>query len=153
MGVERLALCRNPPDCGRSPKSPLAEEGTRLVKRPSPHPRGQTNMLILPPGCLAPYDLRQAGGKWGQWFVAQWRIARKEDWRFFDSVIEWGQAQLAVLLYPNVAVAVMNRSEFLLTWNCEHLANAGMRSNIEAACRELGYEAVIICTPEELTEV
>jgi hypothetical protein len=27
-----------------------------------------------------------------------------------------------------------------------------MRSKIEATCRELGYEAVVICTPEELME-
>lgn len=53
----------------------------------------------------------------------------------------------------HVAVAVVNGIEYLLTWNYKHLANAGMRSKIEAACRGLGYEAVIICTPEELMEV
>jgi hypothetical protein len=52
----------------------------------------------------------------------------------------------------HVAVAVVNGIEYLLTWNYKHLANAGMRSKIEATCRELGYEAVIICTPEELME-
>ncbi len=53
----------------------------------------------------------------------------------------------------HVAIAVVNGIEYLLTWNYKHLANAGMRSKIEATCRELGYEVVIICTPEELTEV
>jgi predicted nucleic acid-binding protein len=53
----------------------------------------------------------------------------------------------------HVAVAVANGIEYLLTWNYKHLANASMRSKIEAACRELGYEATIICTPEELMEV
>ena len=53
----------------------------------------------------------------------------------------------------HVAVAVVNGIEFLLTWNYKHLANASMRSKIEATCRELGYEAAIICTPEELMEV
>lgn len=53
----------------------------------------------------------------------------------------------------HVAVAVVNGIEYLLTWNYKHLANAGMRSKIEATCRELGYEAVTICTPEELMEV
>jgi hypothetical protein len=38
-----------------------------------------------------------------------------------------------------VAVAVVNGIEYLLTWNYEHLANAGMRSKIEATCRGLGY--------------
>ena len=53
----------------------------------------------------------------------------------------------------HVAVAVVDDIEYLLTWNYKHLANAGMRSKIEATCRELGYEAVVICTPEELMEV
>ena len=53
----------------------------------------------------------------------------------------------------HVAVAVVNGIEYLLTWNYKHLANAGMRSKIETTCRELGYEAVVICTPEELMEV
>ena len=53
----------------------------------------------------------------------------------------------------HVAVAVVNGIEYLLTWNYKHLANASMRSKIEATCRELGYVAAIICTPEELMEV
>jgi hypothetical protein len=53
----------------------------------------------------------------------------------------------------HVAVAVVNGVEYLLTWSYRHLANAAMRSKIEAACREAGYEPVVICTPEELTEV
>jgi hypothetical protein len=53
----------------------------------------------------------------------------------------------------HVAIAVVNGVEYLLTWNYKHLANAGMRSKIEMTCRELGYEAAIICTPEELMEV
>jgi predicted nucleic acid-binding protein len=52
----------------------------------------------------------------------------------------------------HVAVAVVNGIEYLLTWNYKHLANAGMRSRIEAACHKLGYEPTIICTPEELME-
>lgn len=53
----------------------------------------------------------------------------------------------------HVAVAVVNGIEYLLTWNYKHLANASMRSKIETTCREFGYEAAIICTPEELMEV
>ena len=53
----------------------------------------------------------------------------------------------------HVATAVVNGIEYLLTWNYKHLANAGMRGKIEATCRDLGYEAVVICTPEELMEV
>jgi predicted nucleic acid-binding protein len=53
----------------------------------------------------------------------------------------------------HLAIAVTNGVEYLLTWNCKHLANAAMRTKIEEVCRSAGYEPVIICTPEELLEV
>lgn len=53
----------------------------------------------------------------------------------------------------HLAIAVTNGVEYLLTWNCKHLANATMRTKIDDACRSIGYEPVIICTPEELMEV
>jgi len=53
----------------------------------------------------------------------------------------------------HLAIAVTNGVEYLLTWNCKHLANATMRTKIEDVCRSAEYEPVIICTPEELLEV
>jgi len=53
----------------------------------------------------------------------------------------------------HLAIAVTNGVEYLLTWNCRHLANALMRTKIEEVCRSLGYDPVVICTPEELLEV
>ena len=53
----------------------------------------------------------------------------------------------------HVAIAAMNSIEYLLTWNCAHLANASMRSKIEQTCRDSGHEPPIICTPYELMEV
>ena len=52
----------------------------------------------------------------------------------------------------HIAIAVTNRADYLLTWNCKHLANAALRSRIERVCRAHGYEPVVICTPEELLE-
>jgi predicted nucleic acid-binding protein len=52
----------------------------------------------------------------------------------------------------HVAIATVNGMEYLLTWNCTHIANAHTRPKIEATCRALGYEPPIICTPQELTE-
>ena len=49
----------------------------------------------------------------------------------------------------HVAIAAVNGIEYLLTWNCTHIANAHTRPKIEAT---LGYEPPIICTPQELTE-
>lgn len=50
----------------------------------------------------------------------------------------------------HVALAVSHGMDYLLTWNCSHLANAELRPRIEAVCRELGYKAVVLCTPVEL---
>ena len=52
----------------------------------------------------------------------------------------------------HIAVAVVNGMDYLLTWNCAHIANAAMRHKIEAVCRSMGYEVPVICTPEELME-
>ncbi|MCX7096662.1 MAG: type II toxin-antitoxin system VapC family toxin [Methylococcales bacterium] len=52
----------------------------------------------------------------------------------------------------HIAVAAVHGIEYLLTWNCTHIANASMRPKIESLCREFGYEPPIICTPQELME-
>ena len=52
----------------------------------------------------------------------------------------------------HIAVAVVNGMDYLITWNCKHIANARMRDKIEQVCRANGYKPVIICTPEELLE-
>ena len=50
----------------------------------------------------------------------------------------------------HIAVTCVHGVEYLLTWNCAHLANARLRSRIEQVCRDAGYIPPIICTPEEL---
>jgi len=52
----------------------------------------------------------------------------------------------------HIAVAAVNRVDYLLTWNCTHIANAAVRGKIEQACRAAGLQAPAICTPEELME-
>jgi hypothetical protein len=52
----------------------------------------------------------------------------------------------------HIAVAAVHGIDYLLTWNCRHIANATMRQRIELECAEAGYQAPIICTPEELME-
>ncbi|MEN8215120.1 MAG: hypothetical protein ABFS56_01830 [Pseudomonadota bacterium] len=53
----------------------------------------------------------------------------------------------------HIAVATIAGMDYLLTWNCTHIANATIRPKIEALCREFGYEPPTICTPQELGEV
>lgn len=52
----------------------------------------------------------------------------------------------------HIAIAVTNGVDYLVTWNCRHIANATMRSRIESVCRAAGFEPAIICTPDELME-
>ncbi len=52
----------------------------------------------------------------------------------------------------HVAVAAVHGMNYLLTWNCKHIANASMRPKVEAVCRRHGYEPPVICTPQELME-
>ncbi len=51
----------------------------------------------------------------------------------------------------HIAVTAVHGVEYLLTWNCKHIANATMRQAIERVCRGAGYEPPVICTPEELS--
>ena len=51
----------------------------------------------------------------------------------------------------HIATAAVHRVNYLLTWNCTHIANAVKRPQIERICRELGFEPPVLCTPEELT--
>jgi hypothetical protein len=53
----------------------------------------------------------------------------------------------------HVAVAAVSGMDYLLTWNCKHIANATTREGIAAVIRQLGYKPVVLCTPEELMGV
>ena len=50
----------------------------------------------------------------------------------------------------HIAIATIHGMDYLLTWNCTHIANAVLRPRIEVICRQNGYEPPVICTPEEL---
>lgn len=50
----------------------------------------------------------------------------------------------------HIAIAAAHGIDFLVTWNCTHIANAEMAAKIAAVCREYGLECPVICTPEEL---
>lgn len=50
----------------------------------------------------------------------------------------------------HIAIAAVHGMDYLLSWNYKHIANAAMRSRIEATCRSHGVEPPTICTPIEL---
>ena len=50
----------------------------------------------------------------------------------------------------HVAIAAVHGMDFLVTWNCVHIANAVIAKALLKICRQHGCECPIICTPEEL---
>ena len=52
----------------------------------------------------------------------------------------------------HIGVASVHGMDYLVSWNCTHIANATMRGRIEAICRDAGFEPPVICTPLELVK-
>ena len=50
----------------------------------------------------------------------------------------------------HIAIATVHGMEYLMTWNCVHLANATIAKAVARICRQEGFEGPVICTPEEL---
>lgn len=50
----------------------------------------------------------------------------------------------------HLALATVSEMDFLLTWNCRHLANAELSGPAARFLRAKGYEPPVVCTPEEL---
>lgn len=53
----------------------------------------------------------------------------------------------------HLGISATNGIDYLLTWNCRHLANASLRRKIMDVCHANGLEPPTICTPLELMEV
>lgn len=70
-----------------------------------------------------------------------------------DALVRGGALPPAALVDAfHIALAAGHRMDYLLTWNCKHIANATMRGTIEVICRSAGVEPPVICTPEELAK-
>jgi hypothetical protein len=50
----------------------------------------------------------------------------------------------------HLSVATLYGCEYLLTWNCRHLANAEIQRPARVAANKMGWDIPIVCTPEEL---
>lgn len=112
--------------------------------------------------CVSQLVLTEAGG--GDPEAAQDRLAVLRHLTYLETTpaaLELAKALVGANAVPgkaaddalHIGVAATQRVNYLLTWNCRHLANATMRPWIEAVCAQHGVKAPIICTPEELMEV
>jgi len=50
----------------------------------------------------------------------------------------------------HIAVATVYGVDYLLTWNCRHIANPEIQRGIAAYLEQIGLFLPFICTPEEL---
>ena len=50
----------------------------------------------------------------------------------------------------HIAVATVHAVDYLLTWNCRHIANPEIQRGIAAYLEQVGLFLPFICTPEEL---
>lgn len=50
----------------------------------------------------------------------------------------------------HIAAATIHRLDYLLTWNCKHIANAQIQRKLAEICLDFGYRLPTICTPYEL---
>lgn len=50
----------------------------------------------------------------------------------------------------HIAIAAVHGIEYLVTWNCKHIANAVILPLVYEVCRSSGYEPPLVCTPYEL---
>lgn len=71
--------------------------------------------------------------------------------RIADQILTLGvlppKAQVEAL---HIATVAHHRVQYLLTWNCKHIANAKILPHIHGLLMRLGIPIPIICTPEEL---
>jgi hypothetical protein len=76
-----------------------------------------------------------------------------------SETVEWIAAELErlALLPPkasadafHIGYASAHRVDYLLTWNCRHIANAERLPAIQKFLADNGHHVPVVCTPEEL---
>ena len=50
----------------------------------------------------------------------------------------------------HIAIAAVHSVEYLLTWNCSHIANAELLPRVTTLVEDAGFNMPFVCTPEEL---
>lgn len=99
----------------------------------------------------------------GDLAIAAQRLNLLESLIFLDlteEAIELAQAFLQQSNLPSkasndalhMALATVYGLDYLLTWNCKHMANAQIQRKLSQISSELGYKLTFVCTPYEFME-
>ena len=108
---------------------------------------------------ISQFVLDEAGA--GDAEAAQERLAILKPLPLLDiseAVLELASAILQSGIIPtkaardaaHIAISAVHGIDFLLTWNCAHIANAQIVKKVQAICTQHGLPCPLICTPEEL---
>src|SRR5882724_5776142 len=80
--------------------------------------------------------------------------------RFCKEIEALAQQYFAALDIPekakidafHLAVAAWHRMDYVLSWNCKHIASGRVQKMLQNTNARLGVYTPIVCTPEELME-
>lgn len=111
--------------------------------------------------CISQFVLDEAGA--GDAEAARERLEMLKPLSLLDitqSVLQLASALLQAGVIPDkaardaahIAVSAVHGIEYLMTWNCAHIANAMIVKTVQAICVQNGFSCPVICTPEELME-
>ena len=111
--------------------------------------------------CISQFVLDEAGA--GDPQAAQERLDVLKPFPLLDvtdAVFQLAAALLQSGIIPqkaardaaHIAVSAVHCMDFLMTWNCAHIANAAISKTVQAICIQNGFACPVICTPEELME-
>ena len=75
-----------------------------------------------------------------------------------DPVLQLASALLQSGIFPekaardaaHIAISAVHGMDYLMTWNCAHIANAMIIKKVQGICVQNGFSCPVICTPEEL---
>ena len=76
-----------------------------------------------------------------------------------DRLAEMGADLISLFRLPpkaytdasHLGLAILHRMDYLLTWNCTHLANAVLQKELLEYCQYHQLHVPIVCTPHTLT--
>jgi len=111
--------------------------------------------------CISQFVVDEAGA--GDADAAQERLEVLKPFPLLDvtaSVLQLATALLDAGIIPDkaardaahIAVSAVHGIDYLMTWNCAHIANAMIIKSVQTICVQNGFSCPVICTPEELME-
>jgi hypothetical protein len=111
--------------------------------------------------CISQFVVDEAGA--GDAEAARERLEVLKPFPLLDvtaSVLQLASALLQAGIIPDkaardaahIAVSAVHGIDYLMTWNCAHIANAMIAKTVQAICVQNGFSCPVICTPEELME-